>query len=567
MNKQLIEQQGLPKVLVVDDDPENLAVLEKMLADIELKLFKARSGQEAVMLARSNEFALIILDVEMPGINGFKTAELVRYFGNSRRSPIIFLTAAAIRDENIFQGYKAGAVDYLFKPVSAHILQSKVVIFIELFQQKAVIDLQRINLEKSLEAQTTISEELETAQKNADQANRAKTQFLANMSHEIRTPLSAIIGFNQILVKQSKNLKLPEEFQNFLDHIQTSAQILLELINNILDLSKIETGKMEISEEDFYLSDVVSTLFDTFEFQAKQKGVFLTHETSPKLPPAICADRKKILQILTNLIGNAIKFTPAGKEVKLKLMGDEKNLALMVIDQGIGLSKEQLPIIFDAFTQADRSTASKYGGTGLGLAISKSLAELLGGKLSAGSQGLGLGAYFNVVLPYKTAAHTIEHQETTPQAPFRFSPDRLVLIVEDNKMNQTLIDVMLKNLGFQIKFADNGAIGIEKALKLHAAGHPPDLILMDIQMPVMDGKEASRKIREHPDLRDIPIVALSADAYSEQQEEALASGIDAYLTKPVQIDQLLPLLEKHLSEGTQQKSRAVFPKKNHHRDQ
>ncbi|MBF0277750.1 MAG: PAS domain S-box protein [SAR324 cluster bacterium] len=398
--------------------------------------------------------------------------------------------------------------------------------------------------------------ELLLAKERSDSANRAKTQFLANMSHEIRTPLGAIIGFNQILIEQSRQFSLPDEFQEFLQNIKNSAAVLLELINNILDLSKIDAGKMELIEEDFQLEKMLEQNCTIYQFHAAEKGVSFHYELSPKLPPWIHSDRIKIQQILTNLVGNAIKFTPEGREVRLKVSGDHGTVAFSVIDQGIGIPQDRQTAVFEGFVQADDSTARNFGGTGLGLTISKKLVEMLGGKISVASPGRDQGSNFTFRIPIQAASDPfIGDQETAPQLKGSeaslFSNENLILVVEDNRLNQALIEALLRDFTFQIQFADDGRQGVVAALALHAKGKTPDLILMDVQMPVMDGIEATRQIRSHPDFQDVPIIALSANVFSEQREEAFAAGINAYLNKPIELDELLPVFKKYLVQNSQ----------------
>ncbi|MBF0287843.1 MAG: response regulator [SAR324 cluster bacterium] len=547
MPEHLIEPLETPKILLIDDDPDNLFALEKILANPQLIIFKASSGREAVNLAKSHEFALILLDVHMAGIDGFKTAELIRYFGKSKYSPIIFLTAAAITQQNVFQGYEVGAVDYLFKPPNPRVLQSKVKVFVELYQQKMLIDAQKKKLEDSLESQRRIAEDLKTAQQNAEKANEAKSVFLANISHEIRTPLGAILGFTQVLLNKSKHLALPEDFQIFQQNIHTSAQNLMVMINNFLDISKIEAGKMELVEEDFHVKSLVKNIFEVHEILASQKGVFLSHEIHPELPSAIRTDRTKLIQILTNLLGNAIKFTPEGKEVKLKVMGNEDEVAFLVIDQGIGIPKDRQQAIFKAYEQVDDSTTRNFGGTGLGLAITQKMVEILGGRISVASRGVNQGSNFSVRIPYQAPSSPVESPEEIKHDELQFSKDNHILVVEDNLMNQNLIRALFEEVELEVEFADNGKLGLDRLQELKSQEKHPDLIFMDIQMPVMDGMTAIKEIRKDPYFQEIAIVALSADAFIEQQQKAFAVGANDYLTKPIDPNHLTIVLDKYLN--------------------
>lgn len=553
MSDLLDEKQLLPKVLIADNHEKNLKEFEEQLGGLELNLFTASYGQQVVMLAKSHEFALIIMDIHLTGIDSFKTVEFLHYFGHSKHSPIIFITDSTIDEELIMKGYDAGAVDFIFRPVSKHILRSKVKVFIQIFQQKWLINLQKKKLENALENQKKNAEDLKLAQQKAELANRAKTHFLTSMSHEFRTPLSAIIGFNQILINQGQELNLPKSFQKFQENIQNSSKILLELINNILDLSKIEAGKVELAEEIFHLEGLVKQIFDIYRFQATQKGVIFTYEINAKLPIDIYSDRMKLQQILINLVGNAIKFTPPEKKVMLKVTGDQDILAFMVIDEGIGIPKAQQENIFGTFEQADDSITRNYGGTGLGLSITKKLVELLQGKIIVASQGEGRGSNILVRIPLREAPVTateesVRKSEKVEITNYSFANDNRILIVEDNLMNQDLIKALLQDFGLTLYFANDGEQGVEKALHLVSKGTPPDLILMDMQMPNMDGTEATRQLRASPDLQHIPIVALSANAYSEQQANAHAQGINDYLTKPIVIDKLLAVLQKYLRQ-------------------
>ncbi len=385
-------------------------------------------------------------------------------------------------------------------------------------------------------------EMLQLAKEKAEEASLEKSQFLANMSHEIRTPLNAIVGFSQILLHQSKNLSLPVEFQQFLDNVRLGGQNLAELINNILDLSKIEAGKMTLSEEDLNLKLLVQGVFHINQAQTISKGIIFNYHLAPQLPQMIYSDRTKLNQILTNLVGNAIKFTPVGKAVQLKATKKNNFILFQVIDEGIGIPKDRQQAIFNAFEQVDTSTTRRFGGTGLGLAITQKMVELLGGEITVEST-LGEGSTFSVKIPLVESTAKVVEQSDIDFHHFSFSKDNVVLLVEDNPMNRDMLMALFSLLNLKIYTADNGMVGVEKALQLH-----PDLILMDRHMPIMDGLTAAKTIWASPEGSNIPIVMVSADALVERKKAADAIGIQEYLSKPIDFSKLFPVLVKYLRQ-------------------
>jgi PAS domain S-box-containing protein len=374
----------------------------------------------------------------------------------------------------------------------------------------------------------------------AETANKAKTQFLANMSHEIRTPLNSIIGFSKLLLEKNNTITLPENVQSFLENINMSGKILAELINNILEISRIEAQKIEIAEESFHLRKFVIGIYEICKLQAANKKVIFAYEVDPKLTIAIKTDRIRLTQILINIIGNAIKFTPSQKKVKLEVIKEGNHrIGFKVIDQGIGIPEDKQKIIFDPFVQVDASISRQYGGTGLGLSITKKLVELLGGTISLVSLE-NEGTTLHVVLPLKKGNLPVERNVSIP-AHSKFSKDNVILVVEDNRLNQDLIKNYFLELGLEIHLAEDGHSAVIKTLELK-----PDIILMDVHLPGIGGIEATRRIRKHPECSDIPIVALSADAYTENQQKAFEMGMNDYLTKPIDFDKLLLVLNKYL---------------------
>lgn len=402
-----------------------------------------------------------------------------------------------------------------------------------------------LQLEEKVDERTR---ELAEARDQAEAANEAKSRFLANMSHEIRSPLNAILGFTQIMISQEKDINLPGNFGGYLNNIRVSGQNLSEIINDILDLSKIEAGRMTLYEEDLNLKQLIQGIYHIYKPQATEKGIDFNYAFLPGLPEIVRSDRTKIKQILVNLVSNAIKFTPSGRAVTIDALAEDEWLVLKVTDTGVGIPSNRLGSIFDPFVQADNSTTRQFGGTGLGLAISKKMVELLGGTIGVSSR-VDLGSTFAARIPLVKAGITNYSEEDIHLAQFDFSPDNKVLVVEDNPMNREMIAALFLELGIQVDQAENGQEGVRKAYDLK-----PDLILMDIHMPVMDGLECTRRIRLIPECQEIPIVALSADAFKEQQRKAFEVGVSEYLPKPIDLNRLMPILLQTLKHLNQEES-------------
>ena len=375
---------------------------------------------------------------------------------------------------------------------------------------------------------------------DADSANRAKSEFLSVMSHEIRTPLNAIIGFVKILKEKESDAQK----QSYLDTIDKSSNILINVINDILDITKIETNKLTLESTSFDPQEEFRSLFMLFEESAKLKKIRLVNEISKSLPPQLESDILRIKQIISNLLSNAIKFTPEGGEVRVIILfdGARESLKVSVKDSGIGIASEDIEKITDSFTQADSSIARKYGGTGLGLSIVTAILNLLASKLEIESR-VGEGSCFSFVLPVKVVA-PVQQEESGEKEAVRFA-NRRVLVAEDNKTNQMLIEILLDDMELDVVMVDDGAEALQ-AVKESSF----DILLMDINMPNMNGIEAMEAIhsyeKEHQKSA-LPIVALTANAVSGDRENYLALGFDDYVAKPIDVAALEEVLARHLS--------------------
>ncbi len=387
---------------------------------------------------------------------------------------------------------------------------------------------------------------LETAKEDSEKANRAKSEFLANMSHEIRTPIGAIIGFIDIVLGSNR---LNGEDSGHLAIAQRNSKQLLALIDDILDLSKVEAGQMNLEQIEFSLIEVLRDVVVAKQLVANEKGVEVRLRFRSKIPARVTTDSVRLRQILLNLVSNAIKFTNTGT-VTIEVGFADPHLKVSVIDTGIGMTNEQAGKLFRPFSQADSSTTRKFGGTGLGLSLSKKLASLLGGELTLAHTVPGQGSHFIFWCPMTVSATTemvssLEpasiqtHTEHATEMPSAFSGKR-ILLVEDSADNQLLISHYLKKTGCEIAIAGDGRQGVAMALK-----HNYDLILMDIQMPLMDGHQAIRALRAEN--ITIPVVALTAHAMVEERKRAETSGFDAYLTKPIDRNALLTTLDRFLT--------------------
>ncbi len=643
---------------MVDDRAENLFALEIILSNENYACVKASSGKEALeILDKEHEFAIILMDVQMPMMDGFETVELIRQKEKLKHVPIIFLTANMDAPGHIFKGYQAGAVDFMIKPLSPDILRAKVAVFVDLYNKKhelliqaeemkmlisdvtaqkllakyslslieashdplfaigtdgKITDMNNASIKvtgvsrrkligsdfhdyftepekaravylqifdkgfvvdfpltikdgvltkvlfngsvykdekgivlgvvmvaRDITEQKRFENELiesknkaEQATLKAEESTKLKEAFLANMSHEIRTPMNAIIGFSDILFKSQLQAKEKE----YVKIIKYSGENLLTIINDILDISKLDSGMMAFEESNFSVKETLSSINEMLIEKAKEKNLELQFTCDDDVPENLLGDPTRLIQIIINLAGNAIKFTEQGNvNVHAKVHEVKNSLVLLeftISDTGIGIQEEKLGHIFERFRQAESHTTRKYGGTGLGLSIAKQLVELQGGQLSVKSK-FKKGSVFTFFIPYKKTTYEAPKNRVIEKKYNSEELSRLnILLVEDNQLNVKLILSLFIAKKLNLQVAENGSVCIEKLKKNNF-----DIILMDMEMPVMNGYETTTIIREKLK-NNVPIIAMTANAMSGEKERCLNLGMNDYISKPINSDLL-----------------------------
>lgn len=563
MRKEMIE------LLLIEDDTISQrtadVVLAKSSKTVGYDISRAGSLAMALDSLKEHEFDLILLDLGLPDSNGTRGIRQIRK--TCAEVPIIALTGQA--DEEVgLEAIKSGADDYLTRDETLQGILARTIRY-TIERKKITRELKEAKLraEKLQEDTERANKQLRTAAEGANlmareaiKAEHSKSEFLANMSHEIRTPMNAIIGFSQVLSDEN----LTDQQKEFVEIIQDSSENLLKLIDDILDLSKIEAGKIYVEICDCRLDKLLNRVESMIRLEAEEKGLDFQIARSASVPEIIQTDAIRLRQCLVNLAGNAVKFTEKGHvyvNVSLQREDDRSFVRFDVEDTGIGIPLDRQEAVFDSFVQVDGSTTRRFGGTGLGLSITKRLTELLGGKLSLRSEE-GRGSVFTLAIPAGVdvsaksdarcpALDTRENREAgieNQEAEF----SGRILVAEDILTNRKLLAMLLENLGFDVVTAEDGQQAIDKAF-----AESVDLVLMDMQMPNVNGYEATKILRKRG--FKSPIVAVTAHAMTGDDRKCIEAGCNDYLSKPIDRKKLLEKLHIYAPAAQTTGAKGVIP--------
>ncbi len=507
-------------VLVIDAISADLERLHSILQEADYTVISSNNPEEALNLIRTRSPDIILLAVILPGMDGFALCRKLRLNEKLSDIPLIFVSSRSSQ-EDILEGFKAGGNDYIVKP----------------FRQQELL----ARVQSHLHLHDMLLRNKRLTERSKDSSS-SKSEFLATMSHEIRTPLNSIIGMAEVLAET----ELTSEQRNFVRIFRSAGESLLEIINDILDLSKIEAGQTEFETVDFHLPSLLNSVTSILSVRAAEQNTLVTTTIHPDVPDGLRGDPTRLRQILINLVGNGLKFTENGT-VDVSVSRESGNTLLFAVkDTGIGIPREKQEIIFESFTQADSLTTRKYGGTGLGLTICQKLTKIMGGRIWLESlPGKGSTFFFTYgFTPALSDPRPCKNQLAPPPSCEILQPAR-ILLVDDNEDNRNLLHLYLRNTPYSLKTSKDGAEAV-KMFKQDIF----DCVIMDIEMPILDGYEATRQLRqweEEQHLKAVPIIALTAHAFVRFRKKCVEAGCSDYLTKPIRRNTLLQTLSTHLN--------------------
>lgn len=530
-------------ILIVDDEPKNLVALEAMLDDPGYRLVRAQTPEQALLALVVEEFALLILDIRMPGMTGIELAQLIKERKKTARVPIIFLTAYYNEDQHVLAGYDTGAVDYLLKPANSIILRSKVAVFAELYRKSREVALANRNLLTEVSERRAAEERLRELNESLEQrvaertellkrADQRKDEFLATLAHELRNPLAPVRAAVELL-----RMKGPDDpdLQWTRDVIDRQMKAMTRIIDDLMDLSRINQGKVELRREKVDLAKIVQGAVETSRPLIEEMGHQLTM-TLPSGTMIVDADLIRLAQVFMNLLNNSAKYTERGGRIDLRAEIQGGDVVVSVKDTGIGIPADKLSNIFEMFSQVEGTLTRSRGGLGVGLSLVKRLVELHGGSVTARSDGLGKGSEFIVRLPivvdqtYANPASDDGHKA----AP---ASDLRILVVDDNKDAAETLARLLQRMGNTVHTAHDGEEGVAAAQAFR-----PDVVLCDIGLPKLNGYEVCRLMKQQTWDKKMVMVAVTGWGQEDNKRKAQEAGFDCHLTKPVDPQHLLHVL-------------------------
>lgn len=546
-------------ILIVDDEPRNLAVLESILDDPGYRLVRATSGDDALLALMADEFALLVLDVQMPGMSGFELAQLVKQRRKTARIPVIFLTAYFVEDQHILEGYGSGAVDYLQKPVNPAVLRSKVAVFAELHRKGRELEQANRRLVAEVaerrRAEARLSElnasldqrvnertaELNASEAQLREAARRKDEFLATLAHELRNPLAPVrnaIHFLKLRGPATQDVQWATEI------VDRQVSLMSRLIDDLMDLSRISQGRIELRRAHVPLEQVLADAVETIQPQIDGAGHKLA-VLQPAVKLVVDADRARLAQAFMNLLSNAAKYTDPGGQLEVRVVSEGGHAVISFRDNGIGIAPHRLEQVFEMFSQEEPALARSRGGLGIGLSLTRKLVELHGGSVKASSEGPGKGSLFLVRLPLAVASAPTSPPEpaAAPAAALPAGSLR-ILVADDNADAAETLSLLLESMGHEVRHVLDGEAAVAAVPEFD-----PQLLLLDIGMPRLNGYETCSRIRALPGGAGRTLVAVTGWGQPQDRERARDAGFDQHLVKPVDVDRLVNLIATKL-EGS-----------------